>query len=109
PDITRDLVSPEQPISAIGWLVAGLRERRAKKIAPYTVLSCDNLADNGGRLRRAGLDYARRVDRGLAAWIEAEVALARSMVDSITPASGYAPRPRVWAARGVQDAWPVQA
>src|SRR5690606_7710582 len=47
PDITRDLVSPEQPISAIGWLVAGLRERRAKKIAPYTVLSCDNLADNG--------------------------------------------------------------
>lgn len=108
PDITRDLVSPEQPISAIGWLVAGLRERRAKKIAPYTVLSCDNLADNGGRLRRAVLDYARRVDRGLAAWIEAEVAFPRSMVDSITPASDDALRARVSSALGVEDAWPVQ-
>ena len=108
PDISRDLVCPEQPISAIGWLVAGLRERRAKKIAPYTVLSCDNLADNGGRLRRAVLDYARRVDRGLAAWIEAEVAFPRSMVDSITPASDDALRARVSAALGVEDAWPVQ-
>ncbi len=108
PDITRDLVSPEQPISAIGWLVAGLRERRERRLAPYTVLSCDNLADNGGRLRRAVLDYARRVDRGLAAWIEAEVAFPRSMVDSITPASDDALRARVSSALGVEDAWPVQ-
>ncbi len=108
PDITRDLVSPEQPVSAIGWLVAGLRERRERRIAPYTVLSCDNLADNGGRLRRAVQDYARRIDKGLAAWIEAEVAFPRSMVDSITPASDEALRTRVSAALGVEDAWPVQ-
>jgi fructuronate reductase len=108
PDIARDLASPEQPISAIGWLVAGLRERRERKLAPYTVLSCDNLADNGGRLRRAVLDYARRIDRGLAAWIEAEVAFPRSMVDSITPASDEALRARVSAELGVEDAWPVQ-
>src|SRR5690606_38851338 len=108
PDIARDLASPEQPISAIGWLVAGLRERRERRLPPYTVLSCDNLADNGGRLRRAVLDYARRIDRGLAAWIEAEVAFPRSMVDSITPASDEALRARVSAELGVEDAWPVQ-
>jgi len=108
PDIARDLVSPEQPVSAIGWLVAGLRERRALGLAPYTVLSCDNLADNGGRLRRAVLDYARRIDAGLAAWIEAEVAFPRSMVDSITPASDDALRARVALGLGVDDAWPVQ-
>ena len=108
PDISRDLVCPEQPISAIGWLVAGLRERRARRLAPYTVLSCDNLADNGGRLRRAVLDYARRIDRELADWIEASVAFPRSMVDSITPASDDALRARVSAALGVEDAWPVQ-
>src|SRR5690606_39027995 len=83
PDIARDLASPEQPISAIGWLVAGLRERRERRLAPYTVLSCDNLADNGGRLRRAVLDYARRLERGLAAWIEAEVPFPPSMVEMI--------------------------
>ena len=108
PDISRDLVSPEQPISAIGWLVAGLRERRERKLAPYSVLSCDNLADNGGRLRRAVLDYARRIDRELAGWIEARVSFPRSMVDSITPASDDALRARVSAALGVEDAWPVQ-
>ena len=108
PDIARDLASPEQPISAIGWLVAGLRERRARKLAPYTVLSCDNLADNGGRLRRAVLDYARRIDRDLATWIESEVAFPRSMVDSITPASDDALRARVSSALGVEDVWPVQ-
>ncbi|MGJ4728023.1 mannitol dehydrogenase family protein [Luteimonas sp. SDU101] len=108
PDIARDLASPEQPISAIGWLVAGLRERRERRLAPYTVLSCDNLADNGGRLRRAVFDYARRIDRDLATWIEANVAFPRSMVDSITPASDDALRERVSAALGVEDAWPVQ-
>ena len=108
PDIARDLAAPEQPASAIGWLVAGLRERRARGLAPYTVLSCDNLADNGGRLRRAVLDYARRIDRGLAAWIQAQVAFPCSMVDSITPATDEALRARVSAALGVDDAWPVQ-
>ena len=108
PDIARDLASPEQPVSAIGWLVAGLRERRARGLAPYTVLSCDNLADNGGRLRRAVLDYARRIDRDLADWILSQVAFPRSMVDSITPASDDALRARVSAALGVEDAWPVQ-
>lgn len=108
PDIARDLAAPEQPVSAIGWLVAGLRERRARGLAPYTVLSCDNLADNGGRLRRAVLDYARRIDRGLAAWIQAQVAFPCSMVDSITPATDAALRARVSAALGVGDAWPVQ-
>lgn len=108
PDIAHDLVSPEQPVSAIGWLVAGLRARRERGAVPYTVLSCDNLADNGGRLRRAVLDFARRIDPPLAAWIEAEVGFPRSMVDSITPATDDALRARVSAALGVIDAWPVQ-
>jgi fructuronate reductase len=108
PDVSRDLVQPEQPITAIGWLVAGLRERRERGLAPYTVLSCDNLADNGGRLRRAVLDYARRVDRGLAGWIEDHVGFPRSMVDSITPATDDALRAQVASALGVEDAWPVQ-
>jgi len=108
PDIAADLASPRTPGSAIGWLVEGLRLRRGRGVAPYTVLSCDNLADNGGRLRRAVLQYARQLDEGLAGWIEAEVAFPRSMVDSITPASDDALRERVSARLGLDDAWPVQ-
>jgi len=108
PDIAHDLVHPRQPVSAIGWLVEGLRLRRERGLAAYTVLSCDNLADNGGRLRRAVLDYAGRIDAGLAAWIEREVGFPRSMVDSITPATDDGVRARVQDALGVADAWPVQ-
>ncbi|UNK58380.1 mannitol dehydrogenase family protein [Pseudoxanthomonas daejeonensis] len=113
PDIVHDLVAPEAPASAIGWLVAGLRLRRARGFEPYTVLSCDNLADNGGRLRRAVLQFARelerdRADQGLADWIESEVAFPRSMVDSITPATDDALRAQVASRLGVEDAWPIQ-
>lgn len=108
PEIVHDLASPDAPNGAIGYLVAGLRQRRRLGLAPYTVLSCDNLADNGGRLRRAVLQYAERIDDNLARWIEAEVAFPRSMVDSITPASDDALRERVAAQLGCVDAWPVQ-
>jgi len=108
PEIAHDLASPDTPNGAIGHLVAGLHQRRKLGIAPYTVLSCDNLADNGGRLRHAVLQYAQQIDAGLARWIEAEVAFPRSMVDSITPATDETFRARVAQQLGCIDAWPVQ-
>ncbi len=108
PDIVADLANPTTPGSAIGYLVAGLRLRRARGVPAYTVLSCDNLADNGGKLRRACVRYAMQVDPALAAWIDAQARFPRSMVDSITPASDEALRQRAAAALGMEDAWPVQ-
>ncbi|HUA79184.1 MAG TPA: mannitol dehydrogenase family protein [Dyella sp.] len=108
PDIAHDLASPETPRSAIGYIAAGLRARWNRGQMPYTVLSCDNLADNGHRLRRAVLQYAQRIDTALANWIEAKVAFPCSMVDSITPASDDALRERIHAELGYQDAWPIQ-
>ena len=108
PDIVHDLAHPESPRSAIGYVTLGLRRRQQLGLAPYTVLSCDNLADNGGRLRRAVLQYAQRVDPALAAWIEAHVSFPCSMVDSITPATDDALRERVANALHCSDAWPIQ-
>jgi fructuronate reductase len=108
PEITHDLASPATPRGALGYVVAGLRRRWRQGIAPYTVLSCDNLADNGGRLRRVILQYAQRVDPALRDWIEAQVAFPRSMVDSITPATDDALREQVSAQLACTDAWPVQ-
>ncbi len=108
PDIVRDLAAPQAPSSAIGYVVEGLRLRRARGLGAYSVLSCDNLPDNGGKLRRACVAYARRLDPALADWIDAHAAFPRSMVDSITPASDDALRRRVAAALDCEDAWPVQ-
>jgi fructuronate reductase len=107
-DIAHDLANPDKPRSTIGWIVEGLRRRRAQGIPPYAVLSCDNLPDNGAVLKRALVAYARSSDAGLARWIEAEVTCPRTMVDSITPATDDALRARAEKITGVTDAWPIQ-
>ncbi len=108
PDIVHDLQSPQTPRSVVGLLTEALRLRRAAGVAPFVVISCDNLANNGHALRNAVLVFAHRIDAGLAAWIEREVAFPRTMVDSITPATDDALRQRVATATGVDDAWPIQ-
>jgi len=107
-DIAHDLAAPAKPRSTIGWLVEGLRRRRAQGIPPYAVLSCDNLPDNGTVLHRALVAFARLSDADLARWIEAEVVCPRTMVDSITPATDDALRTRAQALTGVVDEWPIQ-
>lgn len=108
PDIAHDLADPQHPRSAIGYVVAGLQSRHRAGQAPYSVLSCDNLANNGNRLRQAALQFAERVDPALADWIRREVSFPCSMVDSITPATDDALRDAVDGALGLHDAWPVQ-
>jgi fructuronate reductase len=108
PDIVQDLANPSRPRSTIGWIVEGLRRRRAQGIPPFTVLSCDNLPDNGKVLHRALVAFARSADVGLARWIETEVVCPRTMVDSITPATDDALRKRATELTGLTDAWPIQ-
>ncbi len=87
PDVAVDLVNARTPRGVLGLLVEGLRRRRDKGCAPFTVLCCDNLPENGALLRGGVLGFARRVDPDLAEWIAEEVAFPSSMVDRITPAA----------------------
>lgn len=107
-DIAHDMAQPLNPVSLIGHLVEGLRRRFKAGTAPFTVISCDNLVDNGHKLGRAVADLAEKQDPALAAWIREKVAFPRTMVDSITPATDDALRARVTAETGLQDAWPIQ-
>jgi len=96
-----------EPRTAFGWIVAGLRERRRRGVAPFTVLCCDNIQGNGEVARRSVEAVARLVDGELADWIAAEVAFPSTMVDRITPVTTPADVERVHERLGVDDAWPV--
>ncbi|NKJ44263.1 mannitol dehydrogenase family protein [Novosphingobium sp. SG720] len=96
------------PASFIGWLVQGLAARRAAGLPGVTVLSCDNVTDNGRKLEAATLALAQAVDGETARWIGDHVRFPNAMVDSITPATDDALRAQVAAATGLQDAWPIQ-
>ena len=107
PSVRHDLAHPEAPTSVPGLLAAALAARRAAGVAPFAVLSCDNLAANGEATRRVVGRFAALSDPELGRFITGEVAFPCSMVDRIVPATTPADRARIQAALGVADAWPV--
>ena len=86
-NIIDDLENPENPKTALGFLVAGLRSRYLNRRAPFTILSCDNLPNNGAVLKKVVLDFAQKLDPVLMTWIKNKVCFPSSMVDRITPAT----------------------
>jgi mannitol 2-dehydrogenase len=107
PDIAYDAAHPDAPKSAFGLIVAGLKRRRAAGIAPFTVMSCDNIPGNGHVTENAVAGLAERTDREFAKWIRANVTFPNSMVDRITPATSDRERAILNDSYGVEDNWPV--
>ena len=85
--IVEDLSNSENPQTAVGFIVAGLRERYLKRESPFTVLSCDNLPNNGAIVKKIVLDFAQKIDLAFANWISKQVCFPSTMVDRITPAT----------------------
>lgn len=107
PDMAADAAAPRTPRSVFGMILAALRRRRAAGIAPFTVMSCDNLPENGHVTRRAVTGLARLSDPAFADWIADNVAFPNSMVDCITPATSDRERALVADRFGLIDAAPV--
>ena len=108
-DIVHDLSRPAAPRSALGLLTEALRRRREAKLAPFAVLSCDNLPNNGRMLHRSLSAFAGAQDASMARYVADEVSCPSTMVDRIAPATTDMDRQSISRALGVEDAWPVVA
>jgi len=89
--------------SIYGRLQAGLALRRGAGLPGLTLLSCDNLPDNGRVLERLMGEYLDRADPALARWVAAECAFPSTMVDRIVPATTPADLDRVEQRIGLRD------
>jgi mannitol 2-dehydrogenase len=107
PAIVADAAAPDSPKTVFGLILAGLRRRRAAGIAPFTVMSCDNIPHNGHVTADALVGLARLSDPALADWVEKNVAFPNGMVDRITPATTDRERALCAEKFGVEDGWPV--
>jgi fructuronate reductase len=110
PEVRADIESMRSgggAVTAPARLVDGLRSRRAAGAGPIAVVSCDNLPDNGSAARDGVLAVARRLDPGLADWIESTVSFVSTMVDRITPATTPADVVEARELTGFADAAPV--
>ncbi|MGF9757905.1 mannitol dehydrogenase family protein [Microvirga sp. 0TCS3.31] len=107
PDIVHDAAHLQTPRSAFGVILAALKRRRDEGLAPFTVMSCDNIPHNGNVAREAVAGLADLIDPSLAAYVREQVAFPNSMVDRITPATTDRERAALAERFGVQDNWPV--
>ena len=99
---------PEAPVSTLpAKLVAGLLARRAADAGPISILSCDNLPENGEVTETVVTELAAEVDETLPGWIEKQVDFATSMVDRITPATTDEDRRLIASTQGYEDVAPV--
>jgi len=107
PAVQAELVPGALPTTVFGYLYEGLWLRRERGVAPFTVMCCDNIQENGDVVKKALLSYANLRDAEFAAWIDANVHFPSSMVDRITPQTTDQDRADVAERYGVEDGWPV--
>ena len=107
PAVAEDLEEGATPKTVFGLVTEALRRRREREIAPFTVMSCDNLQGNGTLARTAFTAFARLRDPELGEWIEREVRFPNGMVDRITPATTDEDIEEVNERFDVEDRWPV--
>ncbi|MFW0765870.1 mannitol dehydrogenase family protein [Trabulsiella odontotermitis] len=103
PLIAADLQNPHQPKSAPGVVVEALARRKAAGLPAFSVMSCDNMPENGHVMRNVVCAYARAVDSDLAAWIEKNVTFPSTMVDRIVPAVTADTLDKIEHITGVRD------
>ncbi|MCR3893874.1 fructuronate reductase [Aeromonas caviae] len=103
PLIQHDLQHPDAPTSAIGCIVASLRLRKERGLPPFTVMSCDNVQENGHVARQSILGFAELLDGELASWIREQVTFPCTMVDRIVPAATPETLIEIEQAIGVYD------
>ena len=86
PGIGHDLAHPDTPQTLPGIILAAIRRRRDRGLAPFSVMSCDNMPENGRVTRRVIVELARQQSPELADWIGQQVTFPSTMVDRIVPA-----------------------
>jgi fructuronate reductase len=113
PAVQHDLANRDSPGTPIGQIVRGLQQRARTHSEPVTILSCDNLADNGHHTQRLVREFASMLPAAEAAetlaWIDSHVSFPSSMVDRIVPATTDQYRRLVAEQRGYADLIPVPA
>jgi len=85
------------------WLADGLAQRRAQGLDGLTLISCDNLANNGAVLERGLASWLDVQDPSLRRWFEAECTCPSTMVDRIVPATTADDLDRIAVLAGVRD------
>lgn len=102
-----DIENRHKPKTVFGIVIEALYRRKERGMPGFTIMSCDNLQENGKIAQKAFCGFAKAVDSSLAEWMEKNVSFPCSMVDRITPVTTDEDRKTVSDRLGIIDQWPV--
>lgn len=91
------------PDSFYAFVAQGLRRRRDAGLSGLTLLSCDNLAENGRQLRSLMKAYLDIHDPALLPWFETQCTCPSTMVDRIVPATTSQDLAQLGVTIGLED------
>ena len=106
PDIIHDINNPDIPKTVFGVMVSALKNRKENDVGPFTGLSCDNLIQNGNKLKQAVTGIAKEQDQNLSEWINENCTFPNAMVDCIVPRTGEV-EINIVKKLGIEDLVPV--
>ncbi|WP_343552823.1 mannitol dehydrogenase family protein [Pantoea sp.] len=109
PDIVHDVANPHAPRSLPGLILAAIVRRRERDLPPFSVMSCDNMPENGHVTRNVITQLAERLDPALADYIQTHITFPSTMVDRIVPAMTDAAFDTLTARLGSHDPVAVEA
>ena len=107
PAVRADLEPGAVPATTFGLVTEALVRRRERGLAPFTVMSCDNIPGNGHMAQQVFGAFAELRDPELGRWVREEVRFPNSMVDRITPVTTDEDRAEIAERFHLRDDWPV--
>jgi mannitol-1-phosphate/altronate dehydrogenase len=90
PAIVKDLKPFTVPSSTVGTLCESLKFRFEGNKAPVTIMSCDNVPENGNMLKGCVYEFLSIKYPEILDWVKDNIIFPNTMVDRITPATSQA-------------------
>jgi len=85
PLIVQEMVPDSPPLTVYGYLSAAFKLRKEHGLPGLTLMSCDNVQNNGVVLQKMLQEFTVAKHPELWPWIEENVSFPNTMVDGITP------------------------
>ncbi|MFY0715312.1 mannitol dehydrogenase family protein [Seonamhaeicola sp. NFXS20] len=107
PSVYEDLKNPLSPNTVFGYLTQAFKLRKLRGLPGCTILSCDNIKENGNTIKQSFFNYVSKVDPDLLPWLTKNTTFPNTMVDRITPITELRDIYSLKNEFLIEDQWPV--
>ncbi|MEP1489608.1 MAG: mannitol dehydrogenase family protein [Algibacter sp.] len=107
PNVAEDVINPFYPKTVFGYLTQAFKLRKQRGVPGCTILSCDNIKDNGDTMKHSFFKYVNKNEPKLLAWLKENTTFPNTMVDRIAPITQSKDIEALKKDFSIDDQWPV--